>query len=74
MDLRCEGKKLGELRDNILEIRCKSVFCGHVSGTVVIHRFDVLTGKLIETKKYKDSGRQTEHDRSHDGIAALRHP
>jgi hypothetical protein len=54
MDLRCRAKKFGELTDDgVIEIKCSSKFCGE-PGTVVIHRFDPLTGKLIETKRFRD--------------------
>ena len=56
MDLRCEHKMHGSLTDNgLLEIKCKSAFCGSEPGVVVLHRFDVETGELVETKRYKDT-------------------
>lgn len=56
VELRC-GKRLHGLLtdDGVLEISCRSSLCGHRDGVVVIHRFDVSNGELIETKFYKDS-------------------
>lgn len=56
MELRCEHKKFGELtEDGYIEVKCSSRFCGPL-GVVVIHRFDPLTGELIETKRFRDPG------------------
>lgn len=56
MELRCEHKLVGVLTDDgVLEVKCNSRFCGHEPGVVVIHRFSVEDGKLIETKRYKDT-------------------
>jgi hypothetical protein len=55
VELRCDKRLHGVLTDDgILEVSCRSALCGHVDGTVVIHRFDVNTGELIDTKMYKD--------------------
>jgi hypothetical protein len=55
MDLRCENKILhGILEGGTLEVKCRSSRCGARSGVVVIHRFDVVSGVLLETKVYKD--------------------
>lgn len=56
-ELRCDSKLHGILRDGaILEVKCGSRLCGHKPGVVVLHRFNARTGKLIETRKYKDPG------------------
>lgn len=55
MDLRCEFIKHGELVEpGIVEFKCRSNKCGHGPGIIVIHRFDTITGDLLETKKYRD--------------------
>lgn len=55
MELRCgNGIKFGDLHDGVLEVKCRSSRCGHGEGSVVIHRFDPLTGELLETKRFKD--------------------
>jgi len=76
VQLRCEAKLHGELVDledsqRVLEVKCSSRFCGHAPGTVVLHRFDVATGELVDTVQFKDPGRNTEHG-SHHHAAAVR--
>jgi hypothetical protein len=53
-ELRCPNKLFGELVEEILEVKCHSRFCGHEAGVVVIHLFDLSSGKMIETKRYRD--------------------
>lgn len=56
MELRCDHKMHGILTDTgLLEVKCNSAFCGSRPGVVVLHRFDVESGVLVETKKYKDT-------------------
>lgn len=76
MELRCPHKLHGMLvSDEVLEVKCDSKFCGHEPGVVVLHRFDVRTGELIETKTYKNpdlgTGRSTDNAHRNDS-AALR--
>lgn len=52
MELRCEHKKHGEVVEGVLEVRCRSVFCGHASEVVIIHRWDVLTGERLDDKRF----------------------
>jgi hypothetical protein len=55
MELRCEnGIKFGDLNDGVIEVKCRSSRCGHGVGSVVIHRFDSLSGELLETKRFRD--------------------
>jgi len=57
MEIRCEAKKFGELtEDGWLEVKCPSKFCGAAPGVVVIHRFNPETGKLLETKRFREPG------------------
>lgn len=54
MDLHCGNKLHGRLLDNgLIEVACQSRMCGKVAGNVVLHRFDPITGELIDTKMYK---------------------
>lgn len=64
MDLRCPAKKHGELNDAVVEIKCSSRFCGAGPGVVVIHRFAVATGELVETHRFKDPARKERADAS----------
>lgn len=54
MDVRCDNKLHAVLDGSVLEVRCNSRWCGKRPGVVVIHRFNILTGELIETLRYKD--------------------
>lgn len=54
--MRCDHALHGIINsDGLLEVKCRSSFCGRKKGVVVIHRFDPLTGELVETKRYKDT-------------------
>lgn len=64
-DLRCDSKKHGELNDGHLDVKCSSRFCGAKPGVVVIHRFDVLTGDLIDTQRFRDPGPQLNEGGNH---------
>uniref|UniRef100_A0AAU6R661 Uncharacterized protein n=1 Tax=Micrococcus phage Kurnik TaxID=3092208 RepID=A0AAU6R661_9CAUD len=58
-ELRCAAKKHGELiipGSGILEVSCNSTFCGKRSGVVILHRFDLATGELVDTNRYKEIG------------------
>lgn len=68
MDLRCDSKKFGELCDGVLDVKCSSRFCGAGPGVVVIHRFDSLTGELLETKRFRDPMKEVQND-SADSLA-----
>lgn len=57
VELRCDKRLHGVLTDDgVLEVSCRSALCGHVEGQVVIHRFDVTSGRLLGTRIYKDPG------------------
>lgn len=56
MDVRCDKKLHGIIENGVLEVKCGSVFCGARRGAVVIHRFSLQDGKLIDTKHFKDPG------------------
>lgn len=58
VELRCDKRLHAILTDDgVLEVSCRSAFCGHVDGAIVIHRFDMRSdppGKFLDTKQYKD--------------------
>lgn len=63
MELRCGAKLHGELIQDdegtlFIEVKCSSRFCGHQPGTVVLHRFDAVTGELVNTVQFKDPERK----------------
>lgn len=56
-ELRCDAKKHGELDgEGHLVVKCSSRFCGAESGTIVLHTFDVVSGALVKTNRYKEIG------------------
>lgn len=58
--LRCRSKLQGILKKYpngkvLLEIRCKDKWCAdRKSGVVVLHYFNVETGELVNTVKFRD--------------------
>lgn len=54
MEFRCANslhfKRLGD----VIEVKCRSKRCGAGGGNVVLHRFNINTGELVETQQYKD--------------------
>lgn len=58
--LRCRSKLQGIIKEypngkRLLEVRCKDKWCAERgAGIVVLHYFDLESGKLDHTKKYKD--------------------
>lgn len=68
VEIRCtNGILFGTIEDCVLEVKCRSNRCGHEAGTVVIHRFDLGTGKLIDTRKFK-SPRLTREEAGGDDL------
>lgn len=61
-NLRCGSGKLHGIMitESILEVSCRSRWCGYRRGVVVRHRFDIVSGDLIETLKYKEPTTSTE--------------
>lgn len=54
MEVRCDNKKHAVIEDGVIQIRCGSAFCGKRPGVVVLHMFDVASGNMIDTKRFKD--------------------
>lgn len=66
-ELRCESVLHGVLvSPGVVEFKCRSRFCGAKSGVVVLHRFDAMTGELLETKRFQEpSGKEQKNAASH---------
>jgi hypothetical protein len=58
MELRCDHTMHGILNNGTIEVKCGNSRCGARSGVVVLHRFDLKTGQLIGTDRYKDPVRK----------------
>ncbi len=57
MELRCGSRILhGVVFDatGIAEFTCRSKRCGKEPGVVVVHRFDLSTGRMTETKRFSN--------------------
>lgn len=53
-ELRCASRIHGVVvSEDVIEVRCHSRFCGKRAGVVILHRFEISTGKLLGTKEYK---------------------
>lgn len=53
-NFRCPGNKLhAKLNDGKLEVRCESRWCGKRPGVIVIHRFSIESGELIDTVRFR---------------------
>lgn len=57
-ELRCEHKKHGEIVNGDLEVKCSSHFCGAGSGVIVIHQYDLESGTLKQTRRFRDPQRR----------------
>lgn len=42
------------LGEGVVEVKCDRSHCGAGRGRVVLHRFDVRTGELLETLRFAD--------------------
>jgi hypothetical protein len=73
MDLRCgNGILFGTVEDGVLEVKCRSNRCGHEAGSVVLHRFDLMTGELQGTLKFKNPANRKEEDNATRHQSSLR--
>jgi hypothetical protein len=53
-ELRCPSRIHGVVvAPDVIEVRCHSRFCGKRAGVVILHRFEISTGKLLGTREYK---------------------
>lgn len=59
MELRCDHRLHGHIDGEVIEFSCRSRLCGKRPGVVVIHRFSLITGKLIETKRFREPVKET---------------
>ena len=55
MDLRCDAKLHAIVVDeDVVEVKCDSRFCGASKETAVLHRFNVKTGEMVQTLRFKN--------------------
>lgn len=54
VQLRCDHKLHGIIPSpRVVEVACDSRYCGAAKGVVVLHRFDIDSGQLVETLRFK---------------------
>ena len=56
-ELRCPGTMHGKLDGGFIEVKCRRSRCGYEPGVVVLHRFDVHTGELADTRRFAEPPR-----------------
>jgi hypothetical protein len=56
MELRCDSRILHGIMvaPDVIEMPCRSRWCGKLPGVVVLHRFNIKTGELIETLRFSE--------------------
>lgn len=56
IELRCGNTMHGKLDvvDGQLEVKCGRRSCGAKRGVVVLHTFNLATGKLVRTDRFAD--------------------
>lgn len=55
--LRCDGTLHGIISDDAtgtLERSCHHIRCGYRKGLVILHTFDLTTGQIIQTKRFRE--------------------
>lgn len=59
IELRCDNKLFGVFlpEENAVEFKCNAGHCGKEAGVVVMHRFDLDTGKFT-TRRYREPPRR----------------
>lgn len=59
IELRCGGTLHGIMREPThLEVKCKRRSCGVRPGVVVLHTFDIQTGELTQTRRFRDPAQE----------------
>ena len=60
IQLRCKSQLQGIIKEypngvRLFEVRCKNKWCSaRKPGIVVLHYFDIVTGELVDTKRFRD--------------------
>lgn len=68
-ELRCRATMHAKLADGLLEIKCRRRSCGAQPGVVVLHRFNIHTGELVDTKRFADPRKEAAHaSRQHSAV------
>jgi hypothetical protein len=66
--LRCRSRLQGIIKEypngkRLLEIKCKDKLCAdRRAGVYVLHYYDLESGQLVNTKKFRDPKRSLENE------------
>lgn len=60
-ELRCPGTMHGKLEDDVIEVKCRRRTCGSQRGVVVLHRFNIHTGELVNTQRFAEPRKVEAH-------------
>jgi hypothetical protein len=72
-ELRCPHKLHAIIpEEGVVETACRSSKCGWGPGIVVLHRWSVHTGQLIDTTRYKSPERGRTQRGAHYDSASVR--
>jgi len=52
--LQCPSRLHGYVEEGIMQVKCHSKRCGAGKGVVVLHYFNLASGALINTRKFRD--------------------
>jgi len=54
--LRCDGTLYGVVSDDhqTIEVRCTRRKCGHEAGVIVLHTLSIETGKVLNTRRFRE--------------------
>jgi len=73
-ELRCGGTMHGRLDEDLglLEVKCGRRSCGAAPGVVVLHTFDIHTGELTGTARFRQPPKEGTNDDDCNQRAAVR--
>jgi hypothetical protein len=57
VELRCRGGLAGIVRNGLLEVKCRHWACT-IGGYGTFHYYNLTTGELVDTKRYKDPNKE----------------
>lgn len=74
IELRCDNGILFAIlvEPGVVEVKCRSQRCGASRDAVVLHRFDAVTGELLETNKFAEPSRGVTPNAAQHNPAPLR--
>lgn len=65
VDLKCPNRSRHAVlypEEGFIEVKCDRKFCGAGKDRVILHRFDLGTGELIQTLRFAEPMRKAEDE------------